>query len=96
MGNISNIVAFGTILEDEAVNKTIHGVPLEKGCVRVTIDGEIQSDAKLPFPVKDEMEIVGQVVGSHVAWPEDLVIRQVSKVRVVSISLLLLLNCFLS
>lgn len=86
MGTISNIVAFGTILEDEADNKMIHGVPLNEGCVRVSVDGEIQSDALLPFPVKGIMETIGQSIGSHVAWPEELVIRRVSKVRVWSVA----------
>jgi hypothetical protein len=86
VGTISNIVAFGTILEDEVVNKTIHEVPLKEGCVKVSVDGEIQSDALLPFPVKDIMGTVGQSIGSHVAWPEELVIGRVSKVRVWSVA----------
>jgi hypothetical protein len=81
VGSITNIVAFGTLLEDEFVNTTIHGVPLEEGSVRVSVDGDIQSEALLPFPVKDEMETVGQAVGSHVAWPKEFVIwRGMSKV----------------
>lgn len=81
MDTISNIVAFGTIIDDEALTKTIHGVPFKDGCLRVSVDGEIQGDARLPCPVLGEMELVREAIGSHVAWPEELVIRkQTSKV----------------
>ncbi|XP_062011742.1 uncharacterized protein LOC133728340 isoform X2 [Rosa rugosa] len=76
---ITNIVAFGTVFEEEDVSRVIHGVPMKEGCVRVSVDGAIQEEARLPFPVGDEMELVGQAVGSHVAWPEELVIRRVNK-----------------
>ncbi|XP_040366111.1 uncharacterized protein LOC121050406 [Rosa chinensis] len=76
---ISNIVAFGTVFDEEDVSRVIHGVPMKEGCVRVSVDGAIQEEARLPFPVGDEMELVGQAVGSHVAWPEELVIRRVNK-----------------
>ncbi|PRQ20360.1 putative Ulp1 protease family catalytic domain, putative transposase, Ptta/En/Spm, plant [Rosa chinensis] len=76
---INNIVAFGTVFEDEDVNRMIHGVPLKEGCVRVSVDGAIQAEARLPFLVEGEMGLVGQAIGSHVAWPEELVIRRVNK-----------------
>ncbi|KAM5578065.1 hypothetical protein ABKV19_008405, partial [Rosa sericea] len=76
---ISNVVAFGTVFEEKDVSRMIHGVPLKEGCVRVSVDGAIQEEARLPFPVDGEMELVGQAVGSHVAWPEELVIRRVNK-----------------
>ena len=75
MDTVTNIVAFGTLLEDEFINTTIHGVPLEEGSVRVSVDGVIKDDALLPFPIKDEMETIGQALGSHVAWPKEFVIQ---------------------
>ncbi|XP_040374987.1 uncharacterized protein LOC112200371 [Rosa chinensis] len=73
---ISNIVAFGTVFDDEDMTMTIHGVPLKEGCLKVSVDGDIQGDARLPFPVLGEMELVREAIGSHVAWPEELVIRK--------------------
>lgn len=74
VGNTTNIVAFGTIVEDESANKTIHGTKFREDCIRVTVDGGIQYDAALPCPVKDELETVRQAIGSHVAWPKNLII----------------------
>ncbi|XP_040369464.1 uncharacterized protein LOC121051309 [Rosa chinensis] len=76
VNTISNIVAFGTVFDDVDINKMIHGAPLKEGCVRVSVDGEIQGDAPLPFPIMGEMELVREAVGSHVAWPEEFVIRR--------------------
>ncbi|PRQ18900.1 hypothetical protein RchiOBHm_Chr7g0211271 [Rosa chinensis] len=76
VNTISNIVAFGTVFDDADINKTIHGAPLKEGCVRVSVDGEIQGDAPLPFPIMGEMEFVREAVGSHMAWPEEFVIRR--------------------
>lgn len=45
-------------------------------CIRVSVDGGIQDEATLPCPVKDELETVGQAIGSHVAWPRNLVITK--------------------
>ncbi|XP_062006048.1 uncharacterized protein LOC133723246 [Rosa rugosa] len=76
VNNITNIVAFGTVFDDVDINKMIHGAALKEGCVRVSVDGEIQGDAPLPFPIAGEMELVREAIGSHVAWPEELVIRR--------------------
>ncbi|XP_024185278.1 uncharacterized protein LOC112190082 [Rosa chinensis] len=76
VNTISNIVAFGTVFDDADINKTIHGAPLKEGCVRVSVDGDIQGDAPLPFPIVGEMELVREAVGSHVAWPEEFVIQR--------------------
>lgn len=83
MDNINNIVAFGTVFEEGDISKTLHGVPLKEGTVRVSVDGILKSDAVLPFPIKGEMEFVRDAIGSHVAWPKDLVIQTMIKVRVV-------------
>ncbi|KAM5550528.1 hypothetical protein ABKV19_027605, partial [Rosa sericea] len=76
VNTISNIVSFGTVFDDEDMTKTIHGVPLKEGCLRVSVDGEIQGDTPLLFPILNEMELVRKAIGSHVAWPEELVIRK--------------------
>lgn len=83
VGNTTNIVAFGTIVEDESANKTIHGTKFREDCIRVTVDGGIQYDAALPCPVKDELKTVRQAIGSHVAWPKNLVICKGKKVILV-------------
>lgn len=67
-------MAFGLVFDDEAMNKSIHGKPIQPGCVRVSVDGPIRGDALIPFPIVGEIETVDQAVGSHVSWPRDLII----------------------
>lgn len=74
MDNIENKVAFGMVFDDSEMNALIHGVPLPPGCVRVSVDGDIQPNALVPVPVPGEIEKVYQAVGSQVAWPRDLII----------------------
>lgn len=74
MDNIENKVAFGMVLEDSHLNESIHGVPMPAGCVRVLVDGSIQEEALVPVPVPGEIETVRQAVGSHLAWPRDMII----------------------
>ncbi|XP_061998689.1 uncharacterized protein LOC133715981 isoform X1 [Rosa rugosa] len=72
---VDNIVARGTVLEIDATNPTIHGVPLGKGNERVVVDIVIDAEAFLPFPIKDDdIFTVGQAVGYVMAWPKHLVI----------------------
>ncbi|KAL6588177.1 hypothetical protein OROMI_001155 [Orobanche minor] len=52
----------------------IHGVPLGEGNVRVSVSFPTQENAKVLFPVSDEIVTVRQACGSWVAWPEELVI----------------------
>ena len=59
VGTIENKVAFGLLFDD---------------CVRVSMDGPIQGQAKIPNPVLGEIETVEQTVGSYVLWPRDLII----------------------
>lgn len=73
VGSIDNVVSHGTIIEVDAVNHTVHGVPLGEGNIRVAIDTALDEQALLPIPVTGELVTVGQAVGSHVAWPKRLV-----------------------
>lgn len=73
VGSINNIVSHGTIIEVDAENHTVHGVPLGEGNIRVAIDAALDEQALLPIPVTEELVTVGQAVGSHVAWPKHLV-----------------------
>lgn len=74
MERVDNKVAFGMVFPQEGeMSNNIHGRPMPTGCARVSIDGCIQPDALLPVPA-GEMDTVIQAVGSHVAWPEDLII----------------------
>uniref|UniRef100_A0A166AHC5 DUF8039 domain-containing protein n=1 Tax=Daucus carota subsp. sativus TaxID=79200 RepID=A0A166AHC5_DAUCS len=77
VGTIDNKVAFGVVIpsEDGLCNK-IHGRDMPIGCLRVSVDGllpDSNKDALLPVPVPGEMELVTEYVGSHVAWPENLI-----------------------
>ena len=70
-------MAFGVVIpsEDGLCNK-IHGRDMPIGCLRVSVDGllpDSNKDALLPVPVPGEMELVTESVGSHVAWPENLI-----------------------
>ncbi|XP_052298586.1 uncharacterized protein LOC127898630 isoform X4 [Citrus sinensis] len=74
VGSINNIVAKGTMLENNNPNSTVHGVPLAVTDVRVAVDIAIKGDTFLPRPVRDELVIVSHAIGSHVAWPKQFVI----------------------
>lgn len=56
------------------MNEKIHGMPMPDGCIRVLVDGSINDNALVPVPVLGEIEKVFEAVGSHVAWPKDLII----------------------
>lgn len=73
--NIENKVAFGVAYEEGGeMSTTIHGVPLKAGFIRVGVDGSIKGDALVPVPVVGEIETVDQAIGSHLAWPKDMII----------------------
>lgn len=74
MDNIENKVAFGMVLEEDEMNKSVHGMPMPPGCVRVLVDGIIQKDALVPVPVRGEIEKVQEAVGSQLAWPRNLIV----------------------
>lgn len=71
MESLDNKVAFGMVFTE---GNLVHGVPLQPGHVRVSVDGSIIEDALVPVPITGEIETVRQAVGSVLAWPEDLVI----------------------
>lgn len=73
--SIDNKVAFGVAFPDDGdISKQIHGKPMPAGCLRVSVDGWIKEEALIPVPVIGEIETVKQAVGSHVAWPNELII----------------------
>ncbi|PRQ37372.1 putative Ulp1 protease family catalytic domain, transposase, Tnp1/En/Spm [Rosa chinensis] len=74
LGYVENIVAYATVMECDDPSQTIHGAPLGDGNKRVSIYTALDEKAKVPFPVKDEIETVKQAMGSWVAWPKDLII----------------------
>lgn len=78
LGSVDYIVAIGKLvgLQDNNIdNEKIHGVPMAEGNVRVTILRALVPDAKLPFPIKDELITVQDAVNSFVAWPKDMIVR---------------------
>lgn len=74
MDNIDNKVAFGVVFDDDNMCKKVHGLPLERGFVRVSVDGIIKPDALVPVPIAGEIETVRQAIGTHLAWPENMII----------------------
>lgn len=81
MGTTRKIVAYGSIID--LASKEVHGVPLGDANLRVAIDIAIDGQALLPIPVREELKTVDDAVGSHVAWPKDLVIEYNDKVNIV-------------
>lgn len=96
MDNIENKVAFGMIFDDVEMNELVHGVSLQPGCVRVSVDGDIQPDAKIPVPIPGEIETVRQAIGSQVAWPRDLIIFNVPIAEEVCVLLFMFYHLLLS
>ncbi|KAL6572387.1 hypothetical protein OROMI_013345 [Orobanche minor] len=69
IGNIENVVAFGTI----------HHRPLGKGNWKVAIDGLTEDgNIDLGLPILDENgpSCVADAVGCIVAWPKNLVVLE--------------------
>ncbi|XP_042432737.1 uncharacterized protein LOC122019324 [Zingiber officinale] len=75
----TDIVAYGTVVEVIGVNHSLHGVPLPKNCMRVSIDEAMQKSACLPVPIPNECETIGDAVGTHVAWPKHLLMLRQKK-----------------
>lgn len=81
MESIENKVAFGMAFPpDHEMSLKLHGSPLPAGCLRVSVDGSINAAALLPVPIAGVMEKVEEAIGSHVAWPEHLIIYPTSVV----------------
>lgn len=75
VNNLDNKVAFGVALPPHGnFDEKIHGKPMPPGCLRVSVEGFIKEDARIPVPVPGEIETVVQAVGSYVAWPEEFII----------------------
>ncbi|XP_073041868.1 uncharacterized protein [Primulina eburnea] len=75
----TDIVAYGTVVEVNGANNLLHGVPLPQNCMRVSIDEAMQKSALLPIPIPNECENVGDAVGTHVAWPNHLIMLRQEK-----------------
>ncbi|KAL8089261.1 hypothetical protein AgCh_038888 [Apium graveolens] len=76
VGSLSNIVACARIDEvvvPEGGEQTIHGVRLGEENARVSITQVIQGNAKIPFPIGDEIVTVEQAVGTFIPWPRSLI-----------------------
>ncbi|XP_074374711.1 uncharacterized protein LOC141715128 [Apium graveolens] len=77
VGTLNNIVACAAI--DKVINldggeQTIHGVRLGEENARVSITEVIQGDARIPFPIGDEILTVEQAIGTFIAWPRNLIV----------------------
>lgn len=72
----TNIFANGTIISVNASDKLLHGVPFPKNCMRVSIDEALEKSTHLPYPIPSECELIGEAVGTHVAWPKHLIVKQ--------------------
>lgn len=77
------IVGYGTIVRANGPNEFIHGKKLSCICLRIAIDEAVVKDALLPIQT-DEHQIIGDVIGSHVAWPKHLIAPRI-KVRLFNI-----------
>ncbi|KAL6493365.1 hypothetical protein OROGR_032499 [Orobanche gracilis] len=64
------IVAHGTVV---VAGPLIHGAPMPKDTIRVSIDEALDENAPIPFPISDDMSTVGSALATHVAWPRELV-----------------------
>ncbi|XP_042378840.1 uncharacterized protein LOC121971582 isoform X2 [Zingiber officinale] len=72
----TNVVAYGTIVCINEPNKMLHGVSFPKNCMRVSIDEAVDKSRPLPYPIPSECEVIGDVIGTHVAWPQHLIVKQ--------------------
>ena len=74
-----HIVAHGRIVNQATNNMIIHREPLPKSCIQVAIDFVMDDTVLLPIPVCDKLVTIFDVVGSHVAWPKDLILPWVDE-----------------
>lgn len=70
--NLRNIVAHGTVYYSSE-KQTIHGVPLNDDCYRVSIDVAKKPASFLPIQA-GEHKTVEDAINGFVAWPKILVI----------------------
>ena len=71
-------VAYGRVFEG---GLTIHGVPLQPDWTRVVVDEVEDADALVPIP-NTEVQLVGQAIGSFLAWPRHLVMPPAARNKV--------------
>ncbi|XP_024190454.1 uncharacterized protein LOC112194446 [Rosa chinensis] len=76
LGSTDNVVAIATVIEvnNENNSQLIHGVPLGEGNMRVSIVRSLVDEAKLPFPIENEIMTVRDAIGTYVAWPKNLIV----------------------
>ncbi|KAF9597486.1 hypothetical protein IFM89_018932 [Coptis chinensis] len=73
----SNVVAKGIVYEELGPETKLHNVPLGQYNSHVAV-GKIlegKEQALLPVPVGDKLKFVEDAIGSHVAWPRELVVK---------------------
>ncbi|KAL6583001.1 hypothetical protein OROMI_005079 [Orobanche minor] len=70
--NLNNPVAYGQVYISTDKGQTIHGVPLQSDCCRVSIEKVIKGAAFLPSEA-GEMKTVEEAHHSFVAWPQSLI-----------------------
>jgi hypothetical protein len=52
----------------------LHHKPLPAGYLKVSVDMALESNAELPIPDDvAEVRLVGETIGSYVAWPAKLI-----------------------
>lgn len=52
----------------------LHNKPLPTGCLKVSVDIAIETNAELPYPDDvSDATLVGEAIGSYVAWPSNLI-----------------------
>ncbi|KAL6563044.1 hypothetical protein OROHE_005631 [Orobanche hederae] len=70
--NLNNPVAYGQVYISKDKGQTIHGVPLQSDCCRVSIEKVIKGAAFLPYEAGG-MKTVEESHHSFVAWPQSLI-----------------------
>ncbi|KAF9605397.1 hypothetical protein IFM89_016974 [Coptis chinensis] len=73
----SNVVAKGIVYEELGPETKVHNVPLGQYNSHVAV-GKIlegKEQALLPVPVGDKLKFVEDAIGSHIAWPRELVVK---------------------
>ena len=69
-------MAEGTIVEVgvDSSSQTVHGVPLAAENIRVSVSKCLVENALLLVPVRNEILLVRDAIGTCVAWSKDWVI----------------------
>ncbi|KAL8557229.1 hypothetical protein ACS0TY_004608 [Phlomoides rotata] len=75
-----DIVAYGAIVRTNGPNEVIHGKKFPSNCMRVAINEVVVKNVLLPIPT-DELQLIGDAVGSLVAWPKHLIATRTKMVE---------------